>query len=388
MNSSTPSPAAQRLERLAAFLREDPSNPALLADACDAAIACGAHDRAEDFIKSGERLAADPAQWTFRRARLAMARNDLTSAAQTLEGLLASGGPHPVLAHDLAYVRLLQGDAEAGRALLQPWMDQDRTSGLPADQQQALQVLWLRARHRLERLEDALEWARARLQQGTLFPAAQGVASLVALDLDDQHTALAMADAALAADPAQLEALVARGSIALSQGEVPLAKQLLELAVTRHPADGRARGVLGLVNLHEMDLPSAQAHLERAAQAMPDDADTRNALGWARLLQGDRAGAVEAFGKSVDINAESAETHAAMGLALAMGGEESRSRTHLDHADRLDPRNATARFARGVLAGATGEPRSLEAVARELRSGGGLSGRLRQLLSGAARRRN
>lgn len=366
MMQTTSSPAAQRLDRLAAYLKEDPGNPALLADACEAAIASGQHGRAQEYIETAERLALDRAEWVFRGARLAIARRDLAHAALLLESLLESGGPHPVVAHDLAYVRLLSGDLEGARDLLAAWVDPAAADGLPPAQQQALQVLWLRAQHRLQAVDAAVEWVRARHEAGALQPAAQGVASLIAYDAGELDLARDLAAAALAADPAQVEALVASGSLALEAGDTALAARYLQGALQRNPDDGRTWSALGFTSLQAMDLPSAQAQLERAVSTMADHAETWQALGWTRLLQGDREGALAALRQALDLDRGQADSHAALALALVMGGEAAQAETHLSEAERLDPDNAMARYARGLAAGHGVDPDMAQSLVRSL----------------------
>ena len=365
MNTPASSPAALRLERLAAYLREDPANPALLADACEAAIACGAHDRALAYVESAERLSLDRAEWGFRRARLAIARRDLDEAAQQLEQLIAANGPHPVLAHDLAYVRFLQRDHAGCRALLDPWLAPG-SAALPPEQLQPLQALWLRAMHHQQALEEAMDRARSWQEAGTLQPAAQGVASLIAVDLEDFATALSLSQSALAADPSQPEALVARASVALAQGQPERATPLLERALARNADDGRTWAVAGFASLQSMHLPLAQAQLERAVHAMPEHVDSWHALAWTRLLQGDRAGALEALRQALAQDPEAAETHGALGLVLALVGEREQAQEHLATADRLDPENDAGRYARALLSVPGGDPQAVEAITRKI----------------------
>ncbi|TFY97072.1 tetratricopeptide repeat protein [Ramlibacter humi] len=365
MNPNPSSAAATRLQRLAAYLKEDPANPALLADACEAAIACGEHQRAREYIQSAERLSLDPAEWTFRRARLAIAQRELPEAARLLEQLATESGPHPVLAHDLAYVRFLQGDAEACHAVLQPWLEQ--AAKLPDPQRRALQVLWLRAEHRLQHLEEALEWARRQDGAGTLDPVARGVASLIALDENELDLARRWAEAALLADPTQHETLVARGSVALADGDLPGAARWLQQALQGHPDDGRTWSALGFASLQAMKLPDAQAQLERAVTAMPEHIDSWHALAWARLLQGDRGAALAALREALKLDASHAGTHAALALVLALGGEREEAERHLSEAERLDPGHATSAYARAVLSGQAGDARSLQQLLLQAR---------------------
>lgn len=385
MNPTPSSSPAHRLERLDAYLREDPGNVALLADACEAAIACGEHARAQVYIDSAEQLVVDPTEWTFRRARLAIARRDLPTAAQLLERLAADQGPHPVLAHDLAYVRLLQGDFAACRATLEPWIASG-VATLPPAQQQALQVLWLRAQHRLDHLEEAIQWSHAQERSGALSWAAQGVASLIALDAGDHEAAQRWADTALLVDASQHEALVARGSVALLKGDSEGGTRLLERALAHHPDDGRTWSSLGIASLQAMRLPEAQARLERAVGAMPDHIDSWHALAWARLLQGDRDGALAALREAMAVDPTHADTHAAMGLVLALAGDVAAAASCLGEAERLEPKNATAASARALLSGSGQDPQALQDVVRRMLEQSGLPGTRAQDMFRAASR--
>jgi tetratricopeptide (TPR) repeat protein len=380
MKTPASSPAALRLERLAGYLREDPANPALLAEACEAAIACGAHDRALAYVESAERLSLDGAEWGFRRARLAIARRDLDEATQLLRQLIAANGPHPMLSHDLAYVRFLLRDNAGCQELLESWLAPG-AAVLAPEQLQSLQALWLRAAHHRRALEEAMERLRAWQKAGTLQPAAQGVASLIAVDLNDLEAALALSQSALAADQWQPEALVARACVALTQGQPEFATSLLERAFARNADDGRIWSVAGLASLQVMNLPLAQAQLERAVQSMPDHIDSWHLLAWTRLLQGDRRGALEALRQALARDAESAETHGALGLVLAMEGETAQARQHVDTADRLDPQNDAGRYAHSLLAAEGDNARAVEAVTRDiLERSGPFGGRLGDLI--------
>src|SRR5690606_25684499 len=131
---------------------------------------------------------------------------------------------------------------------------------------------------------------QAELAGHRLQPQAQGVASLVALDLDLFEPARALADAALAAGAVQVEALVARASVALADEETARAEQLLQQALVCNRDDGRTWSALGLCSLQANDLPLAQTRLERALRTLSSHVGTWHALGWARLLQQDIAG--------------------------------------------------------------------------------------------------
>lgn len=365
--------AATRAERLAAYLREDPHNPELLADACDAALAAGLHALAGRHMASAEALGLDPAAWTFRQARACIAQRRLEEAERLLTQLHGAQEKHPGIAHDLAYVRMLQGAPEDCQALLAPWLA-DGAAALEPEMLEALQVLWLRAGHRSGRLDDDWQWAQHLLAGARLQPGACGVASLLALDLGQFDHARALADSALAQRPMQVEALVTRASIALADRETQRAADLLELALQCNPEDGRTWSALGLCSLQAQDWQAAQQRLERAVQAMPTHIGSWHALGWSRLLQQDTQGALAAFRQALDLDRNFAESHGAVGLALALSGHRAEAEGFLEAARRLDPFNVTGRYARALFAGEAGDPARLLALVDRLLDRPGLSG--------------
>ena len=379
MNMPSPSPAVARSELLEKYLREDPTNSNLLADACEAAITAARYERALAHIQAAQALALDPAGWTFRRARLCIAQRDLMQAEALLESLRVDRGDDAVISHDLAFVKFLQRDFAACRQLLGPWLPTGEQADklIPAEQLAALQVLWLRASHHMHLLDEAWDWVRQRRAAGSLQPAAAGVASLIAIDLDHFQDALALAEMALAEDPGHTEGLVARASVALAQRQPAAARQWLGRALERNPDDGRTWSAIGFASMLERDLPAARAHLERALRAVPGHIGTWHGLGWCRLLQGDGAGALEAFEHALALNRNFAESHGAIGVALALAGNVAEADQALRRAEKLDPGSVTWQYGRALLAGEVANPRQLqELAARLLDRPGPLGGRL------------
>lgn len=361
--------ASTRLQRLELYLQEDPGNAALLGESFDLALACGERERAEAILQSARERGFDEPEWEFRRAQLCTLRRDLAAAAALLENLLSKGTRHAAVVHDLAYVRLLQRDFEGCRALLAPWVEGALPQGQPEpppDVAEALQVLWLRAMHQLQHLQEALGWAREQERNGSLQAAAQGIASLVAVDLGDFTTARSFSEAALYAGAYLPEALVARGYVALAEGDTALGRRLLERALERNPQDGRAWSALGLASLQLRDLQLAQRQLQRAVQLMTDHIGTWHALGWSRLLQGQHEAALAAFATALELDRSFAESHGAVALVLLLSGHGDKAQPHLEVADRLDARNLTARYVRALMAGEASDSANLQRLALRL----------------------
>src|SRR5882724_4243263 len=114
----TDRPALQRLDRLEAYLRQDPDNISLLAEAFEAALQAGEWARAELPLRHAQALGTDPARWQLREAHWLFAQERWDEAEPGLQALSASPEASavlgPVLAHDLAYLALRRGQFTAG----------------------------------------------------------------------------------------------------------------------------------------------------------------------------------------------------------------------------------------------------------------------------------
>jgi tetratricopeptide (TPR) repeat protein len=233
-------------------------------------------------------------------------------------------------------------------------------------------------------VQEGCAWARAQAGHGGLQPAAQGVASLLAIDGEDFTWAELLARAALAVHPGHPEALVAQASVDLARNRPDAAIAGLRTALAAAPHDGRTLGTMGFALLRAQDLAGAQQHLEAALLALPGHIGSWHALGWTRLLRGDRAGALAAFEAALQLDRNFAESHGGVGLLLALAGDAEGAERHLLLADKLDARNVTARFARAVQQGEIDEPQRLQALARRLLDQRGFfGGRLSDGVDGA-----
>jgi Flp pilus assembly protein TadD len=347
MNAPSPT-AAERLRRLAAYVELDPCNAALLAEASDAALACGEHEQAEAYLAAGERSAPDSLDWASRRAHLCIARGELQRAQALLEQLRTDSAEHPGVLHDLAYVNLLLGEPGTAQALLAPCIDQD----LPSHLADPVQALWLRACHRQGSTAEAWAWIQGK-RDGELQAETAGVASLIAWDEDEFCAAARLAQAALSRRPAQREALVTCGLIALAARDPARAMPPLRQALDSNPDDGRTLTALGVACLLAGDALQAELHLRKAADVAPPQAQTLQALGWARMLVDDRAGALDALRSALAVDDQAADVHASLALLLFVNGEGDNARSHLERAEKIDATDETTRMARTLLAGDT-----------------------------------
>ncbi len=361
MNTGKPENGTMKsaLDRLEEFLELDPANPLLLAETADAALAGGAFQRAQQLINDGLKLPGDPSAWHFRQANLYIAQRHLDEARHVLATLEQAGGKHPAIAHNLGYIQLLKEDFEACRETLQPWIDTGA-----ANDDSALQILWLRVMHRLDRMEEAWDWVKQWRAAQVLSPGAAGVASLIALDLGDFDAALALSQQALHDAGPQLEALVARASVSLARQDAASARHSLDAALKLNPDDGRTLSTMGFVAMLEHRVGEARQRFNKALSFVPGHIETWHGLGWACVLQQDWVAAQAAFESALRLDPEFAESHGALAVVHALQGHTQYARDHIDRATQLDASNLAARYAQAVLSGQARDLQDLERLTR------------------------
>ena len=347
-------PALARARRFEQLLEQDPTNALLLADTADAAIAAGEFESADAFIRSGLALQPNEPGWVFRQATLRIAQRDLVAARELLTGLQQASGPHPVIAHNLAYIDFLSGDFNSAAAALKPWLDQPQT------QEDATQSLWLRAMHHLGSLDEAWAFVQARAKAGSLGAGAAGVASLIALDRSDLAAAQQLSQQSVDAGAAQVEAFVARASCALAAGDTALAKQLLQRALQLSPRDGRSWSSLGFALSIEQDFAGARQAFDTAVASMPQHTESWQGLGWACVMLNDLPAAAIAFDAALALDEANAESHGGRAVVHALQREHQAARAHIDRATGLDNANVSAQLAQRILSGEITGPKDLQ----------------------------
>jgi tetratricopeptide (TPR) repeat protein len=363
-------PDLRRLDRLEAYLVDDPENPALLADAFAEALGAGAPGRAEFHLRHAQALGLDPSSWKRREAHWLLAQHRWDEARQRLlelaDNLDAESAGAAVLAHDLAYVELRAGAPNAGIERLAPFVAEHAAI---SEADIAIGVLWLQLLHRADRLDDAMAWLRRRESAGTLEPGVAAVGSLIALDAGDHAAALRWAERGLAEQPPRVEALVARASLALAERDPGRARQWLQAALASNDADGRVWSAIGFAELLDRRLPAARDAFERATVLLARHVGTWHGLGWTALAQHDDAAASRAFEQALALDRNFAESHGACAVAHALAGRADAARSAIDRALRLDRGCLSARYADALLRGDAHDSRALMRLAERLFEG-------------------
>lgn len=352
-----------RHQKLAALLRQDPDNVLLIADAAEAALAEANFASVEEHIAAGVGLEGATKAWRFREASLRIAQRRLTDAVALLEALRDSSPADVSLDHNLAYVRFLEGRYADCTGLLQPWLDGTRTIELQALGPVA--ALWLRALHHEGELARAWAWVE-RHANNLPTPEVAGIASLIALDLDNEVAAEKLARSVLRVEPSQLEASIVAATIATARGEGTRAATLLGHAMERHPHQARAWSTLGFAELAGSNHAEAQRHFRKALDFAPADSGSWLGLGWSEVLGRNLEAAQLAFERALEAGADPADAHGAMAVVLALRGEERKGEEQVKLAIQLGGDGMTTKFAQAVLGGSRADMSNVQMLARQI----------------------
>ncbi len=374
MSAQTPQPdegSTARLERLEAYLREDPSNPGLLTEAFGAALQCAQWERAAFHLRHAQVLQPGNLAWSLREGDLLLAQGQYQLAAELLDALLSlDGAPREftdAVLHNLAWIAFQDGRyQDCADRLTSRLQDLDHPASA------ALARLWLRALHHAGQVDQAVAWAGAADARQQLPAAAAGVASLAALDADQLEQAGQWAARALeqaTPDDRPIEALVTQSSLALARQDAAQARTQARAALQISPRDGRAWSAHAMADLLAGDLPTALAHFDNALATMPGHIGTWHGKAWAQLLSSDLQGAQRSFTSALDLDRNFAESHGGLAVALALQGRTEEAQQHIERALRLDAFNLSGRYAQAIVGGEIRDLESFQALAKRLLRG-------------------
>lgn len=348
-----------RVASLEAFADRDPTNPDLLCDLLDSLVLEGLVQRARERLeRAPQALRAMPGV-VFRDARLALVEGDLPKVIALLNPLVSALQPAPAgLCHDLAYAQFTLGEPDEALRTL------SKASAVEGDDVISIALLTARIWHRQQRIREALA-----LLDGLHDPSRQaeidGLRALLLLDHGQVSDAAHEAFRALSLDPAQFEAGLVSGSLALSarrEDAIPTFQRL----VAMRPNAGRAYLGLGEGLMMSGDIVAATAVLDRAVTYMPDHIGTWHALAWCQLLQGKLDDAQRSFDQAFALDRTFGETHGGRALIHALRGEREAASESIKRALRLDPQGRNARYAQSVLLLDEGREAEAQSIIQDL----------------------
>lgn len=336
-------------DQLAAFLKADPDNEALIADAARAAIEAGRPEDAAALATRHRALAGPTPAMDHVTGLAAMAVRDWPAATAAFRGLLDKGVDQPAVRYNLGWSLMMTGDRDGALGSL----DDETARHIP----QAAQLLvgLLHERGEMERAETVARDAVAR------FPDHRGLnaaVSTLAIDLEDLD--LARDTAARAGD--HPEALVTQATLALEEENIADAAALFDAALARHPDNPRALVGRGLVALAGDRRTDALADLDRGAELFGTHLGSWIAAGWAHVLAGDTNAARARFERAVAIDDSFAESHGSLAVLDLMAGDTQAGQRRTELAQRLDRESFAGALAAAMLAAGSGDRDKAERI--------------------------
>jgi Flp pilus assembly protein TadD len=327
-----------RLQRLQAFLDNDPENPRLSADLADLALECGEIELARTTVQHMlEQHPSDP-YFGLRMSSVAIAGGNFDEALALAESLLALGHDDAAIRYNQAYALFnLHRFAEA-KTVLQALYQAEAPLPLVVR-------LLIRAHHYLGEVEEAIVVATAFLAAHPENSDVAGMLSLLYFDNNDLAAAREWSQRALTDAPQNLDALLAAGGAALGAEDAQTAKALLYQAVSVQPRNGRVWANLGLADLLNLDLDAAEEKLLHAVKYMPEHIGTWHVLGWIQLLKKNIEGADTSFRTALALDENFGETHGGLAAVAAARGDWTTAERCSKTARRLDPQSMSANYA-------------------------------------------
>lgn len=348
--------STDRLDRFDGYLRQDPENTTLAVEAFELALSLGLHERAGAYLDVAQASAGDDSYLTYRRGAWLAAQGRWDEALALQQDLCRRHPEDADLAVAQASLLHYAGRHDEAEAL---WSALQAAGRLP-DHAWANR---LRTLHFLGRLNEGLALAGMAVDLLRKQPEAAGVLSLMAVDAGDFVVARQWSELALAVESPSLEALTARGALALAAKDAAGALAALGPVVQGRPNEGRAWSSMGIAHLLLQDANAAQAAFLRATDLMPGHIGSWHGLGWARLLGRDQTGAATAFQRALELDRNFGESHGAVAIGHALAGQRDLAEHHIELALRLDPASLSARFAQAALSGALQDPDEFQALA-------------------------
>lgn len=361
--SGTPDDRQARFERCQAYLQADPTNPHLLREAIDHAIALGAFEQAVDWLATAQARHPADAGFRFQHATLHLARRDWASAATLLRVLLDGGHDHPAIRFNLAF---------ASQQLGAPDVVAEQLGSLSEDDLEALpdaSVMLARARHHLGDIDAGRQLLRSHLARHPDDADGWGVLALMAYDEEDNAEAARAAEQALARQPDSSEALLTLAGIAVDAQDPDTALPYLDRAIEAHPGHGRAWSSRGFAHMLNLDLDQAEHDFREAVKSMPNHIGTWHGLAWLAILR-DRFDEAEAYMRqAMALDRNFSETHGTLAVLALMQGRDAEAEPLMQRALRLDRNSYAGRLAQSMLLSRSGRHGEADAVSQAMVDG-------------------
>ena len=335
-----------RLSRLCTYHEQDPNNVELMSDIFETALTLGELEIAQSMVTSCLLQCPRDAVWEHRQALIWMAQGKISEAKTCLLALAERGLMKSGVQYNLAYIAFVEKQFEQSAVLSRELLSDNTVA------QEALFLL-IRVLHHLRRFDEALELMERFKNTAAMSANALGAASLLALDYENTKLAQQFSMDSLAINPLQLEALVAKGTLYLTEKKISEAIETLTFAQKLKPDDGRTESALGFAFMLNSDTSKALAYFSSATRNMPQHIGTWIAFGWCLLSTESLEEAKNAFQKAVQLDRNFSESYGGLAVCFIKLNDLDSAKEYINLATRLDANSMSAQYAKGLIAGET-----------------------------------
>jgi len=361
MNHSVSNTTDARLIRLLNFLQQDPDNLNLINDALALSIDTNDTHHGLQLIEHAQARQLHNAEFYAKAAHVLLMSGDYQNAAIYGNQALLKGIDHPAVVFNTAYAQFYNHKYKQCTELLAPLTHQ-------ADCTLITLLLYARALHHQERIEEAQQAIQIVLDKDPRYVEAKGLLALLHYDADNNSAALTLGYETLHDNPDQLDALLACSAAEFEQDNIEVARRLYTHTVEVHPHCGRAWSGLAQIEFNELDFSSAEAHLHLAVKYMPNHIGTWHVLAWIYILNNNSHAAREALNQSYDIDHNFGETHGGFAVVDVMDGYYDRAQKHIKRALRLDAQGMAAQYAQMLMLQQSGQTQAAESLMNQILS--------------------
>jgi tetratricopeptide (TPR) repeat protein len=364
METTSKSQAHQRLERFLSFLSHDPENVALVLDAIRLSIEIGELEIAESLLNSKHDLCCTRPEFYALAGQVFLIQGRFEEALDMQLHAVKRGYQQPGIWLDLAHTYHYLTKPESAIEVL----EQNATQ-LKELYPSIFYPLYARLLYIGDNSDKAIEQLEIFHADHEATAESAGLLSLILFEEDrSPEQALQLAGLALTKNPQAIEALIARTSIFLSNGQYERAEFDISKAVEYHPQNGRAWSSMAQVEFSNFKFDKARDAARTAVTYMKDHIGTWHLLAWAHLALNEMNEALEAFKQSYELDRSFAETHGGLAAVYAHLGMRKEALHHIKLAEKLSTEGFAAIYAKMVLLRQNNEAEKADGIFRSMQS--------------------
>lgn len=342
------------LVRLLDYLETDPTNKTLASEAAQVALSSGQATIALEILDTIAARVEIDGPLSNLAGLAALQTQDFNRATEIFRDLLSHRPESHELRYNLAFSVSRQNEIDKALDLL----DETTTRVLPQAALLKVQLL-----HFMGNFEEAMLTVKAELRHHEDDIALLGIASVLAMDLEDTEFAKFCAEKSIYLHEsgeiegfANPDALTTIGYLSLDDGNINSATTFFDDAIKAQPFAPRAWIGRGLARIAAGDYAIAADEITRGSEMFGDHLGSWIAAGWAHVLNNDLITARVVFERTLTLDGTFSESHGSLGVVEMMEGNLGRAKELASRALRLDRQSFSGALVTSMILSSGGNP--------------------------------